>query len=220
MYEQRRALGLSLEDLSQRTGLPVDILDDLENGYFPERRAKPIALLTAALGHIIDHPLNQAADPDDAARLGALLGHLDQPTAPETLAHALHWPLDRTYAALNDLDQALHSAGHALRVETGPRYAITTAPTSIDSQTRQRARADQTTKLDPTTAQILDTALNARRGDRSWTELTQPDQRAALQLLFDLDLITDDGTTIRATNEIRYDLGHDGAPPGHMHGLD
>jgi hypothetical protein len=51
-----------------------------------------------------------------------------------------------------------------------------------------------------------------------WTP--KAEMTAALQLLFDLDLITDDGTTIRATNEIRYDLGHDGAPPGHMHGLD
>lgn len=217
MRERRQDLGLTLEDLSQRTGLPVDVVDDIENGHLPEPQG-PTQLLARALGHRIDELSNQPEERDDIARVGALLNHLGQATAAETLAHALEWTLSRTHAALDALDRRLRDLGQALRTETGHRYAITIDPTALGPIAKRRAREHQEApRLDLTTAKVLDTALNGRRRDRACHELPA-DQRANLQRLIDLELIDDDGFTIAATWELRVDLGYERAPRNHMRG--
>lgn len=206
---RRRALGLSLLELAEQTGLRYDDLERYENPGTCTIELREALILADALGLSVQQVCGQRAAAEcggDAAIIGALLTRLAKPTAVETLGHALNWTADRVLGALDGLGDLLARCGQRLQSFDGQHYAIIEDAASVQSDELRRARTHQLDSLSDVAVQLLYTATRGRTHDRYLLDLNE-DERVALAELFDLDFVEITASTFEPTVEVSVEIG-------------
>jgi len=132
--QTRLALGVSLRELSEVTGIATQTLKAIETQEGSRRTGTWITLNQLALvadilalhprDLFIPEPGGTHEALTDAQQVAALLQHNGRPIPPELLAEALDWNLDRLTEATDNLSLALPLVGLRLNINRAGHLSI------------------------------------------------------------------------------------------------
>lgn len=209
---RRRDLGLSQRQLAHTAGTTPAVIERIEDATnHPDlplglvaRLADALALPRSALwaDPTAGAPAAAPDDAGDAAAVGALLAETGTLTAPEALADALGWTLERTHAAIDDLDRRAHPLGWTIQHTKGD-VAIRRRDTATDPHQLQALLKHHHARrgLTITEARLLAAIHDGRTEQR----ITGNNDRVALARLHNAGLIQD-RDQLDLADDVRFSL--------------
>jgi chromosome segregation and condensation protein ScpB len=151
----------------------------------------------------------------DDRTLEALLADHRDPCTIQQLAGALEWTLDRVLAAAARLETRLANTGQTLECHGHHTLAMRARTNAIPHGAKGRCHRQAPGPIDVATARVLYHILTANRIERTWEDLTEPDETDAAQRLIAAGLIEQHGSALQPTARCyaTFNYSHRWEPP-------